>query len=190
MLACIIAACARTNRRLEFILLDQWPDDALGPDATLLRGARKVQRSLAAACERCYHIIGVEQETVVRIAKQRNGFVYHYAHDGDGTVPRALAEWPGAQTWYVAERHGNLPNNQQVCQAIVDILKRGTTRRLQRNWMPSKSPAHNVSDAQLRRELRGKVALDRLPMKRADACSILHLSGIYRAGRDHAQSVR
>jgi pimeloyl-ACP methyl ester carboxylesterase len=150
---------------LNLFSIDQWPDDALGPDATLLSGARKVQRSLAAACERCYHIIGVEQETVVSVAKQRNGFIYHYAHDGDGTVPRALAEWPGAQTWYVAERHGNLPNNEDVCKAIVDILKRGTTRRLQRNWMPSKSPARNVSDAQLRRELRGKVALDRLPIE-------------------------
>ena len=74
--------------------------------------------------------MGVGQETVVRVRKGRKGFEYGFANDGDGTVPRALAEWPGAQAHYAVERHGNLTNNDDVCKAVSDLLTHGRTRRL------------------------------------------------------------
>ncbi|MBC7982651.1 MAG: alpha/beta fold hydrolase [Candidatus Obscuribacterales bacterium] len=154
---------AKNTRELDLLDLESWPDDLLGPDATMLASARAVRHNLGAANKNCHHVIGVNQETITRVTKTRSGFVYHSNLDGDGTVPRSLAEWPGAKMWYINERHGNLPNNEYVAAAIVDLIRQGTTRKLQRDWQPTKTPAlAPISDSQLRRELRGKVRLSEL----------------------------
>jgi pimeloyl-ACP methyl ester carboxylesterase len=152
------------TRDLDFFDLDNWPGDLLGPDATLLAAARKAQSKLGAASDGCHHIVGVNHETIMRATKSRGGFTYHCTRDGDGTVPRPLAEWPDAQMWYIEERHGALPNNDVVCAAVLDLIKKNSTRKLLRDWPRTDSTtARTVSDMQLRRELRGKTTVDRLP---------------------------
>ena len=151
------------TRDLDFFDLESWPADLLGPDATMLADARAVRERLGAARDGCHHIVGVDQETVTRATRVRSGFVYQVTRDGDGTVPRVLAEWPGAQAWYVNESHGNLPNSERVGTAIVDLIERGTTRKLARDWQPANHAiVRSMSDMQLRRELRGKLRADRL----------------------------
>jgi hypothetical protein len=160
----LLPAADRT-RDLDLFNIDSWPDDLLGPDATMLSRAREVRDSLGETTVDCHHIVGIDQETVTRISKTRSGFVYRITRDGDGTVPRILAEWPGAQTWYVAEVHGNLQNNDRVCAAICDLIAHDTTRKLSRDWQSSdRTTARSVSDNELRRQLRGKIRADRLSM--------------------------
>jgi pimeloyl-ACP methyl ester carboxylesterase len=51
------------------------------------------------------------------------------AGSGDGTVPLWSALLPGAETYYIQEKHGDLPANRQVIQSVLALL-RGEACRL------------------------------------------------------------
>jgi CHAT domain-containing protein len=107
-----------------------WPHDGLRPDAKLLEAAATEQAAWPEPDERCLHIAGVRQDTVVAAALRGKEFEFSLAPQGDATVPLALAVRPGQKAWYVGEKHGGLPNNGRVIAAVVDLLRRGTTARL------------------------------------------------------------
>ena len=107
-----------------------WPDDALRPDQKLLAAAQQARRGWPAGDARCLHVIGIRQETVTGLRRTGGQFEFEFTEDGDGTVPLALAELPGSRSWYVAEKHGGLPNNGRVISAVVDLLRTGETQRL------------------------------------------------------------
>jgi len=158
------------TKDLDLLQIDSWPGDLLGPDATLLGSATRVRAQLGAAREGCFHIVGVDQETVTRARRGRKGLEYGITRDGDGTVPRALAEWPGATSWYIQERHGNLTNNEMVCNAVLDLLSNGRTRRLHKDLPdPKREVLRWVTDAQLRHGAigshQGKVKWPQLPIE-------------------------
>jgi pimeloyl-ACP methyl ester carboxylesterase len=112
-----------------------WPGTSERPSAALLQAAKQVHGALAPADERCFLIAGVEQSTVVGLDADENGFAYHFSKDGDGTVPLSMCLLPGvAQTYYVEESHGSLPNNSSVGRALVDLLHRGETTELRDSW--------------------------------------------------------
>jgi hypothetical protein len=48
------------------------------------------------------------------------------ANSGDGTVPLWSAELPGAQVYYIQEVHRNLPSNNLVIEATLDLIQQGT----------------------------------------------------------------
>jgi len=154
---------------LDLLQIDNWPTDLMGPDATLLGGAVPTRAKLGSAREGCFHIVGVGQETVVRVRKARKGFEYGISLDGDGTVPRALAEWPSAQPHYALERHGNLTNNDAICKAVIDLLAKGRTRRLPQEFATERAIVRWVSDVELRRGAAGnrggKVSWQQLPIE-------------------------
>ena len=151
------------RRDADLFELQSWPDDLLGPDATMLAQARRVRERLGAARAGCYHIIGINRETVIGAAKQRSGFQYRLSLDGDGTVPRSLAEWPGAQNLFVDEQHGCLTKNNVIAAAIADLLTTGHTRRIAHECPIVDNPVvRRVSDAQLRDGLRGKMRWQQL----------------------------
>ena len=114
-----------------------WPGDGLRPERGRLAAAAAERARWPAADTRCLHIVGVRQETVTRAELQNGEFHYRLERDGDGTVPVSLATMPGAAHWYVAEKHGGLPNNGRVISAVVDLLRRGVTDRL-----PSTTPGY------------------------------------------------
>jgi pimeloyl-ACP methyl ester carboxylesterase len=135
-----------------------WPRDALRPDARLLTEAAASRGRWPAADPRCLHIVGVRQETVTSIEPRGAGFSFHLTQDGDGTVPRVLAELRGAPAWFVAEKHGGLPNNGRVISAVVDLLREGRTARLPSATRRAKVPrARVVAEATLRRVAPHKV---------------------------------
>jgi pimeloyl-ACP methyl ester carboxylesterase len=107
-----------------------WPDDELRPERRLLDAASAARDRWPVADERCLHIVGVRQETVTRAVPRGREFHYTLERDGDGTVPLRLATLPGARHWFVAEKHGGLPNNGKVISAVVDLLRKGSTDRL------------------------------------------------------------
>jgi hypothetical protein len=142
----------------------QWPQDALTPPLQRLKLGRRLPRRLAAADRRCHVIAGVDQATVCGLRREQNEFVFQYGNAGDGTVPLALASWSGAQHWYVAEAHGQLPRNSQVCQATIDLLRGETTRVLSDRYQPGANALVERREAELRDVLNGKVRWDQLPM--------------------------
>ena len=150
----------------DFFDLKSWPDDELAPNATLLRQARSSREQLAAADERCFLIAGVGQETVVAADVHNSQFEYTIRRAGDGTVPLTSAHWTGARTWYVAENHGALTNNNTVLAAIDEILVNGDTQRL-----PTHAPKEDssfvkrISDQELRRQAVRKVRWESLSLE-------------------------
>jgi pimeloyl-ACP methyl ester carboxylesterase len=142
----------------------QWPQDALTPSPQRLKLGRAVRRHLAAADRRCHVIAGVDQTTVCGVRREQEEFVFQYSQAGDGTVPLALAAWAGAQHWYVAESHGQLPRNTQVCQATIDLLRGETTRLLTDRYVARNDHMRDRTETELRAMLNCKVRWDQLPM--------------------------
>jgi pimeloyl-ACP methyl ester carboxylesterase len=138
-----------------------WPDDELRPSAAMLVAAHAAQLRWPHNDTRCLHIVGVRQETVTGLRRKRDGFEFLVTPDGDGTVPLALAVLPGSQAWYVAEKHGGLPNNGRVISAVADLLRNGTTTRLPTTARTPRrranAPSRSVSEAALRRIAPHKV---------------------------------
>lgn len=135
-----------------------WPADALRPDQKMLSEAAAAQAAWPAPDERCLHIAGVRQDTVVAATLRRSEFEYSLSAEGDATVPLVLAVPPGQKAWYVGEKHGGLPNNGRVIAAVVDLLRRGTTARLAQTASRRRRPdARTVTEASLRRVAPHKV---------------------------------
>ncbi len=140
-----------------------WPEDDLQPNPTLLHEARECRARLMAADERCTQIIGVGQETITSARIVDAQFEYTFTRNGDGTVPAAFAHWPGARTWYVADGHGAMTNNDHVLAAVIDLLESNATARLD-----SQAPPHDdtivrvTTDDELRQQATRKVHWDSL----------------------------
>ena len=135
-----------------------WPDDALRPERALLEAAIAARARWPGADPRCLHIVGVRQETVTGAQLRGREFHYTLEHDGDGTVPLQLAMLPGAAHWFVAEKHGGLPNNGKVIAAVVDLLRGGTTDRLPAVARRARvKGARRVTESALRRVAPRKV---------------------------------
>jgi pimeloyl-ACP methyl ester carboxylesterase len=135
-----------------------WPDDALRPERLLLTDAAAARERWPAADPRCLHIVGVRQETVTRAELHGREFQYALTREGDGTVPQALAMVPGAAHWFIAEKHGGLPNNGKAIAAVADLLRTGSTDRLPGSTRrPRAAAARRVTETALRRVAPHKV---------------------------------
>ena len=134
-----------------------WPASGPQPRPALLRAARETPRQLAPADERFAVIAGVGQETVTAVARRGKEFVYTLTRHGDGTVPVASAQLPGARSAYARVAHSELTRDGRVAAAVVDLLKTGTTSRLPAKWTGSSRACVRVSDGQLRRSHTEKV---------------------------------
>ncbi len=129
----------------------QWP--ARGPSLrrAILDGAAAVRARLAPVDPRMVHIVGVGQDTVVGLRRTARGFEYLISKNGDGTVPRSSAALPKLKCYFADELHGNLANNVQVIQAVIDLLESGRTRRLPQRWPVNRGALRRIDDRQLRR---------------------------------------
>jgi len=127
-----------------------WP--RLGPrlSKALLRKSAAYRDRLAPVDHRSALIVGVAQPTVSAMRRTQGEFLFEVTSNGDGTVPAALAQLPGAQTYYVAEGHTELPSNGRVIATVVDVLQRGESTRLPSRWRPSRAAARILHENQLR----------------------------------------
>ena len=137
--------------------VDAWPADGPTPNVPLLTRAREVLKSLAQGDPRFINIIGAGQETVTRATRRNGEFVYTVTRQGDGTVPVACAQLPGARTYYTTVAHSDLARDAVVAQAIADVLRNGETTRLQSKWAGGGKAEARISDTQLRRTHTVKV---------------------------------
>ena len=148
---------SRRLRGVDLFDARSWPAGPPRPRAELLARAKSARALLAPADSRMVHIIGVNQDTVVGIRRTPAGFEYTVRKSGDGTVPLALAALPNLCSYYVEEAHSNLANNREVIGAVIDLIRRGHTRRLPRRWRNKPGPVQRTDDAQLRRERGAKI---------------------------------
>jgi hypothetical protein len=152
-------------------LLDSraWPDSGPSLRLPLLERARRFREGLPPADQRFVAIAGVGQETVTAVSKGRDGFAYTVTRHGDGTVPADSAALDGANTYFAKTPHSDLTRDAYVASAIVDILRKGSTRRLPTRWTSKSRAQARVSDRDLRREHAGKVDWASLtPVERRD----------------------
>ena len=146
-----------------------WPDSGPALRQPLLERARRFREGLPAADERFVAVAGVGQETVTAVSKGRDGFAYTVTRHGDGTVPAGSAALDGTNTYFANTAHSDLTRDAHVASAIVDILRKGSTRRLPTRWTSKSRAQARVSDRDLRREHAGKVDWASLtPVERRD----------------------
>lgn len=83
--------------------------------------------------DRLIYVAGYDQSTPYRIRVDSPGrFSYQETLDGDGRVPHELGLLPGVSTFYVCEKHGDLPSNEKVLAGIHELLSTGTTTALEK----------------------------------------------------------
>ena len=143
--------------RLDLLDPRCWPRRGVQPDAARLLAARGFRASLAAPDERYVSIIGTGQRTVTGLARRGGQFHYEISAAGDGTVAAARATLAGARNYYVRCEHSELPRNERVAAALVDLLRTGRTRRLPQQLVRARSPIVTVSDSALRRGFARKI---------------------------------
>ncbi|MGQ0429822.1 MAG: CHAT domain-containing protein [Gammaproteobacteria bacterium] len=107
----------------------QWPEGPR-PAAAILAAAQKETSKLPAPDERFALIAGHGKDTVVALRRGKGKLEFGRNHAGDGTVPLALAHWPGLPVWYAEESHGSLPGNADVGRAVIDLARGETTHAL------------------------------------------------------------
>jgi hypothetical protein len=134
-----------------------WPRSGPQPNAALLEHARTVQSRLAQADARFASIVGVGQETVTCVRRRADDFVYTITRHGDGTVPAISAALPGAPAYYAPVAHSDLTRDRVVAGAVVDLLRKGSTRRLPTKWTSASRAEARITDRQLRRTHAQKV---------------------------------
>jgi hypothetical protein len=156
----------RDSQALDLFDPAAWPRDRLRPDAQLLAQARATRERLPPADERCFTIAGCGQETITSVGPHESGFAYRISRHGDGTVPVQLAEWSGAETWYVDANHGAMTNDDRVIAAVIDLLSLGKTARLPRA-IPRYDQAvlREVTDGELRTLATRKIEWDALSLE-------------------------
>ncbi|HEY6515976.1 MAG TPA: hypothetical protein VIY50_07510 [Steroidobacteraceae bacterium] len=133
-----------------------WPEAGPALRQPLLERARRFREGLPPADERFIAIAGVGQETVTAVSKGRDGFVYTVTRHGDGTVPASSAALT-ANTYFAKAAHSDLTRESQVASAIVDLLRKGVTKRLPTRWTSNSRAQARVSDRELRRTHADKV---------------------------------
>ncbi|HSY05053.1 MAG TPA: hypothetical protein VK803_03845 [Steroidobacteraceae bacterium] len=143
--------------RLDLFDVRAWPRGGPRPRAALLQAARAAHAQLAPADRRFAVIAGVGQETVTAVTRRNDDFIYTLTRHGDGTVPLASAQLPGATHVYARSAHSELTRDRQVAAAVVDLLRHGTTARLPRRWHSASRARTQVSDRRLRASHTHKV---------------------------------
>ncbi len=100
-----------------------WPEGSHVPGAEVLSAAGVAQAALPLPDKRFTQIIGLGHQTIESLRLDGGDMVFLRSDDGDGTVPRALAEMDGAgQRFYVTGKHGSLCNMRGVIDACADVL--------------------------------------------------------------------
>jgi pimeloyl-ACP methyl ester carboxylesterase len=135
----------------------RWPRSGPAPRAELLGAARAARAQYAPADDRFALIAGMGQATVTAVSTGRDEFIYTLTRHGDGTVPTASAELPGALCVYARVAHSELTRDPLVAAAVVDLLRRGRTTRLPVQWRSASRASVRVGDRQLQRSHVEKV---------------------------------
>ena len=134
-----------------------WPESGPRPDAARLAVSRGLAARLAPADARHACIAGHGFPTAVAARRGGGQFIYTYRHDGDGTVPLDSAALPGVDLYLAPVAHGLLPRDDRVLDAVIDLLRTGSTGALRAGPPRKSTRALQVGDHALRAALDGKL---------------------------------
>jgi hypothetical protein len=134
----------------------QWPKGP-NPAQGILADARRAIEMLPPPDERFRLIAGFGQDTVLGLKRRAQRLEFGRGPAGDGTVPLALAHWPGLPTWYVEESHGSLPGNADVGRAVIDLARGDTTAALP-HVLPRRRGVPTLWEADTRAPSPAKIA--------------------------------
>lgn len=148
------AAC---SAGLDLFDASAWPASGPQPNTALLEHARTMQSVLAQPDSRFACIVGIGHETVTAVRRRGDDFMYTITRRGDGTVPIVSAALPGTATHYAPVEHSNLARDPEIAAAVVDLLRKGTTRKLPTKWASSSRAEARITDRELRRTDAPKV---------------------------------
>jgi len=126
---CALLPAAAACKDFDPFDAEQWPSGP-HPAGELLAAARQGIETLPPPDERFALIAGFGQDTVLGVKRRGRRLEFGRGPAGDGTVPLALAHWPGLPAWYVEESHGALPGNAEVGRAVIDLARGDTTAAL------------------------------------------------------------
>ena len=138
--------------RLDLLDPSQWPNGSLRPLSSRLNGVTKTWQQMTDQDSRLYLIAGHGQKTVtdLSIDSNKQQFIYHTTHEGDGTVPLRMCQLPSIndRTWYADETHTGLLRSEIVANAVGDLLGRSSTDRLPNFIDPSsiRSSSDSLTD--------------------------------------------
>jgi pimeloyl-ACP methyl ester carboxylesterase len=107
-----------------------WPaKPAVQPQ--VLANAKQAWASFPDEDPRLFMIAGVEQRTVNGVARKPNGdFEFRSSPTGDGTVPLEFAVLKNRPNYLVKASHSGMLNRADVAEAVDDIIRLGSTGRL------------------------------------------------------------
>ena len=118
--------------RIDLFKSASWPKEPFRPTARRLQAAAETWPQLTDEDPRLRLIAGYGQETLTDLSANRDGeFNYHFTTNGDGTVPLNFCELPGVPTRYVSATHTGLLRSESVARAVIDLLRTGSTNRLE-----------------------------------------------------------
>lgn len=154
----------RKSTGVEFLDPASWP---AGVDrSSMLAAASGLPDRLAGPGKDWFLIAGVKRETVVDASLEESEIVYRTSFAGDGTVPLASAKLEGVPTFFVEESHGSLANNRRVCNAVIDLLRRGETKALEAATRGIPSGGRRIPEATLNQSISGRRLDDLSPTER------------------------
>ncbi len=114
----------------ESIMYDPNSYGSVGPSTRHLKATEQFQEALEsdelryALSANTVYIAGDQQPTIVGFQGKMSEEKYFINRDGDDTVPHRLGLLRGVKTYRVVETHGKLPENDQVLDAIEQLLTR------------------------------------------------------------------
>lgn len=140
-----------------------WPSgNGLKPHPEVLKFSRDTLEMMAPP-EGFLTIIGTDNPTTIAARVEGDHFVYSNSANGDGTVPRTLAEMDTdkALRWYYQGSHMTLPMEADVQQAVIELLQNGKTSKLKSSHIDNPSVTAEKEDPPTRgaRRTAGKRAL-------------------------------
>lgn len=149
----------RAAEGVDFHLAANWPANGPRPEPARLLAAQNIEQSLTPADSRFIVIAGIGERTVhgAQLDPARDQFSYSISRLGDGTVPLVSAELPGAPRYLTQVSHSDLPRSAAIAEAVIDLLRTGSTTRLG-SELPTAQRWHaHVNDDELRAATRGKI---------------------------------
>ena len=136
-----------------------WPNTGTRPVAQVLANALAARRRLPVADDRFHQIIGIGEKTVVSATVQGNELSFRYSLDGDGTVPRDLAELDDLPKTFIEASHGGLVKDRSVLSTLEKLMKGEAPRTFaeRERYVPSLNLEALQTDVLSETELRTRI---------------------------------
>ena len=110
---------------IDFFNRAAWPSLGTVPTAQVLSEAYANKTSLPSPDHRFTQIISIGEATTVDATLSGGEILYQESRDGDGTVPRVLAELGQVQRYYTHGSHPWLCNQAYIIDAVRDLVLTG-----------------------------------------------------------------